>query len=183
MNIAGCAQNQNVQWSAHRKLSWNDFSKVPDSAEVGYQQWFTAVTQTSYAHSATQKNNKIIVQLKTIFHKELSKVKSEIFARPDSVRQQLLAHEQLHFDLAEIYRRKMVQEIENAVLLNQYKKEIAKIVSKYQSEFNKEQLLYDRETMHGMDKTAQKEWASSIARQLQQSQNFSKTSIEKTIGK
>lgn len=175
--FAACAQTSVIKWSAGRKLTWKDFSRLSDSALPGNND---AVTHTYYAHTILVKNNRhrktANIHLYTGFSRN-SAVKYAIFALPEDRQDYLLNHEQKHFDLAEVFRRAMMQDISSKKFTRNYKEEIKAIVAKRQQAFNKEQLLYDRETEHGMNKAAQVLWNNAIAQQLTNSKKFAGTNI------
>lgn len=89
----------------------------------------------------------------------------------------LLNHEQLHFDLAEVYRRRMVKQIKQTKFSSNYKKEIAQIVNTQQAFFNQEQLKYDRETLHGKDKAEQAKWRQNIKNELLNTIKYAQTKM------
>lgn len=78
----------------------------------------------------------------------------------------LLAHEQLHFDIAEVYARRLEKKLNDMKL----KRREARIAKKLHDQYNNEQLQvqarYDEETIHGLSKPIQARWAELVAQHL-----------------
>ena len=182
LHFSSCGQADNIRWSNDRKLRWSDFTQVSDTANIGDNKYFSAVTRTYYSHSISEENNSkksIGINLYTSFHKGLSAMRKNVYAKPDSVQTRLLNHEQKHFDLAELYRRNMVQKIQETHFSSSYAEEIQKIIEQKQKAFNLQQLFYDYETMHGVNKAAQKGWDRYIETTLDSLKAFSNNKIIK----
>lgn len=80
----------------------------------------------------------------------------------------LLAHERLHFDIAEIYGRKIRKQIaamgEKGVKdLSEYRKAIKYLLGK----FKEKSFEYDEETRHGTDASEQRRWQIFVSSELQ----------------
>lgn len=96
------------------------------------------------------------------------------WVRPGAELPALLAHEQGHFDLAEVYRRLLKEALSRLTVqgedkasakrrLEERAKEIAQgILARLEAA----QLRYDEETVHGTDPAAQSTWLSQIQRWL-----------------
>ena len=85
----------------------------------------------------------------------------------------VLAHEQGHFDLAELYARKLNK------ALREYKynertvsKDVNRIYDNLMQEHHKIQNDYDFETDHSLKKAEQKEWFAKIAGELKSHANY-----------
>lgn len=82
---------------------------------------------------------------------------------------QLLEHEQLHFDLAEIAARrirKRFDETKGACADPGGTEEFQHVVAQTDRELQDEQREYDRETRHGTNAAAQDQWRRKIRQQL-----------------
>jgi hypothetical protein len=80
----------------------------------------------------------------------------------------ILTHEQLHFDLAELYARKLRKHI--AELRQNHNSEIyeySNIVAKIYEEWTQATNKYDQETFHGESKSKQEEWNEKIAKDME----------------
>jgi predicted secreted Zn-dependent protease len=80
----------------------------------------------------------------------------------------LLSHEQLHFDITELFVRKLRKQL--ASLGNDCQK-LNDYVEKYYNENYKEyvayQAAYDRESEHSIDKKKQAYWEQKVAQELE----------------
>ena len=77
--------------------------------------------------------------------------KQKSWTKSDAI--ELLAHEQLHFDIVEVYVRKIRKFAQEAFDRNQRSQQyITKQITKLQSEYKKTQTKYDSETKHGIVK-------------------------------
>ena len=82
---------------------------------------------------------------------------------------QLLAHEQLHFDLTEIAVRrirKRFEELKDACAEPGGSEIIPGEIEKIDRDLQEEQRRYDRETAHGVNAAAQAKWAEKIRKLL-----------------
>ena len=82
---------------------------------------------------------------------------------------QLLEHEQLHFDLAEVAARrirKKFEESKNVCSEPGGTEDFQGFIAEVDREFQEEQLRYDRETAHGINASAQDHWRRRIRQQL-----------------
>jgi hypothetical protein len=86
---------------------------------------------------------------------------------------QLLDHEQLHFDLAEIAARKIRRRFEgfkDSCLDGDSTEPIQTMVADVDRELQEEQHRYDRETNHGVNVRMQDQWRRKILAQLKSSE-------------
>ena len=82
---------------------------------------------------------------------------------------QLLAHEQLHFDLTEVAARNVrsrLSEFKAACDEPGAMEPIRQIVADIDQELQEEQRRYDRETAHGINARAQETWARKVKQML-----------------
>lgn len=82
---------------------------------------------------------------------------------------QLLEHEQIHFDIAEVTVRKIktrFAEFKNACADADGTEPIQQMVSEIDRELEEEQQRYDRETAHGINERAQEQWRRRVRAML-----------------
>lgn len=134
-----------IRWSDER-LTWEDFQGVPNAASAG-----DAATAIRIKAEPFYRKKKLNYSI----HADFIPSKSWYRFKTDA----LLGHEQLHFDLAELYARKARQKVaelqekgENDI--DVYNAEIQKILN----ESNDADRNYDRETLHGSLLKAQESW-------------------------
>lgn len=143
-----------IEWKEHEKLSWELFNGKP--AEDSFGDAGTAVKIKAQPHVV---HGEIYYSVYALFNRKKSwcKGKSE----------ELLAHEQLHFDIAELTARKVRRAVEqmqddNISDIKMYNKTIKKILIK-SNDFDAQ---YDKETFHGLVQKKQQEWQENVSEQL-----------------
>lgn len=147
-------QGNLIPWKADRKLTWADFKAKPllgtDNA---------ALTSSNINFSFGYGTKGFTYSISCNFDKSRSwaRVKTDY----------ILAHEQAHFDIAEIFARKLNRD------LSKYKynektasNDINKIYETLMTDHHQMQLLYDRETNHSISEDKQKEWLKKVNEQL-----------------
>lgn len=151
-----CEEDQIICWSKNRKLLWSDFKKV----KVNDKESFDALTY-SYIH---------VIPLS-----KSEKPDYKVFAKFDRIKswvndnrsKELLDHEQLHFDISELYTRKIRKGIDSLHLFGvSDKKKYIKLINELMSKCNKTNDFYDQETYHGSYDEMQKIWELRISEEL-----------------
>jgi len=158
-----------IEWNEHYKLSWEHFESTVDDDIFG-----DAGTAVKIMAKPYFVGNNIEYNVYTLFDRQ----KSWVFEKDEA----LLAHEQLHFDIAELYARKIRKKVEELRKrkvkdLSDYNKAINKILE----ESNEVDMQYDLETLHGGIKMKQAEWNEKIARELDALEAYKKQ--KKVIGR
>jgi hypothetical protein len=174
-----------IEWSSERRLRREDFQGRPPVA--------AAIASTSRIHIDTSwecNNGRLIASARATFDSSQSwwrAGQANIWGDLDGVRDasraqlearrsagqrdaQLLAHEQLHFDLAEVAARKIrarFVEFKNACAAAGGTEPIQRMVADIDQELQEEQVRYDRETAHGVNAPAQDQWAQRVRKLLQ----------------
>jgi hypothetical protein len=90
-----------------------------------------------------------------------------------------LKHEQIHFDICELYARKLRQKFTetNFAKVKSLDNETTKMYTKISSELFKEEEKYDKDTEHGLNSAKQKIWDADIKAKLKELEAFSKSNI------
>jgi predicted secreted Zn-dependent protease len=79
----------------------------------------------------------------------------------------LLAHEQLHFDIAEVFARKLRLKLSQlSYSPENYQEKMDGVFEKILAEMEEIHDRYDRETEHGLDEKAQQKWAQMVEKKL-----------------
>jgi hypothetical protein len=154
-------QARHLAWKSKEPLQWVHFQGKPEADDhvhgaVTYAGIELVVDQVSFP------GGNVRFKAHAIFDQKRSWVKA---GEPDNT---LLAHEQLHFDITEVYARKLMHKL-NELRLS--KKDKA-IVKKWQNRYWQAQLnaqkLYDRESVHGLHVEQQKAWRNLVDEELRQ---------------
>ncbi len=158
--IAQNSDEELLDWSSSRKLTWADYKARPNPASDAAASTTTYLA-ISYDISSTSFSYKI--------ESRFSKTKSWGFHKTDYI----LSHEQGHFDIAEIFARKLHQKMsEYKFNKKTYQRELKKIYDDVTKEKEEMQNRYDRETNHSIRKEAQAEWLKEIAKMLEDSADW-----------
>ncbi len=148
-----------IQWKENSSLKYSDFKSKPYGS-------FQGNTYAGITLDFTQDEKGIHLFLFTIFFCKHS------FLKDTSIN--LLNHEQLHFDITEIYKRKLLQQLSQKDFSKEKNSSavIQKIYNQVNEEMNKEQDRYDKETNHGIISAKQNQWIDSVRAQLKALSNF-----------
>lgn len=162
------AASDQLSWNEFYKLQWYDFQGAPDKDSHG-----DAATAVSIKAKPFLVKNEINYDVVAIFNRSKSWVRD----RSPS----LLAHEQLHFDIAELYARKIRKKIRDlkANGVDDIKTYNAAIKALLQ-ESNEVDIQYDIETLHGAMSKRQAAWAENVAEELARLERFKK--VRRVIG-
>ena len=153
-------QESFITWNDKKPLQWLDFSgPVKDSstfdaesfAEVKFTYTFNNLSDFKFEVNAT-------------FNKNTSWYKKEMQSLS------LLKHEQLHFDIAELFAKKLKDEFDNYVYTANFRSEIAAIFEKKKVQYHLMQDKYDEETSHSLNAEKQRQWEFAIRDELRKMQ-------------
>lgn len=145
-----------LKWNKYRKLTWDDYKAAPDTAS-GFAASTTTYLNADYVFSQDGFTFKI--------HSAFSKTNSWGYSKTSYV----LKHEQGHFDIAEIFARKLYKELKAYQYNPQTcKQDVSAIYERITGEKAKLQDKYDTETNHSLDKEKQKEWLKKIELMLEE---------------
>ena len=86
--------------------------------------------------------------------------------RPEVANANILSHEQLHFDISELFARKMRSKIKVFRFTSEVKAEMKGIYEEILRELRDFQTKYDDETNYSRDVEKQNEWNSMISEAL-----------------
>lgn len=149
-------RKENIEWSKDRPLKWQDFPfiklKTPGKE----------LALTSVKHSVTGRMNhgKPDFEVKVIFVTQDSWT-------TDTTNMRLLAHEQLHFDIGELFRRKIEQKVKRLRGSGEKQRAIYRYaIRKLLSDFRNFSVEYDKETDHGNKYEEQLKWESKVWEEL-----------------
>ena len=155
-----------ISWSKDYQLTWDDFKGIPDNSDH-----LDAYTMLGLSLEVMgQEENVVELGVFGYFEKNKSWVKV------DEKTDHLLAHEQKHFDLCEVYRRVLVKKLEakKSYSFDKFSDQIGKIFNDVFEDYTKEQARYDEETNHSQKKDAQKRWNKFISKELSRLKKYDK---------
>ncbi|MBQ4822480.1 hypothetical protein [Aquimarina sp. MMG016] len=147
-------------WDANSKVTWSDFEgDIPE--DIGFMK---AVTSSKISIKSNFYEGEIP---KYIVRSYFDKSKS--WTITDS--EEHLIHERLHFDITELYARKIRQKIDSLFKIEEknvlcYKKMYEKILNDYEEA----QFQYDNESYS--DRVKQLEWQEKVAKELEELKKY-----------
>lgn len=152
-----------IVWNSTYKLTWNDFQGKTDSINFGK-------AKTSYRiriipkEVTVDENDNIYGYEKMTVQAEFDKKNSWSMAKFDTI---VLNHEQLHFDIAELFARKVRKQFyENKVAQKAKYETYWSGYTKLWNECKKLQREFDYETNHGRNKEQNKLWKELVVSEL-----------------
>ncbi|MEM7585813.1 MAG: DUF922 domain-containing protein [Acidobacteriota bacterium] len=156
--------------TTHRQITWDDFKGRLTRTQVEQAQISTAIQTAPFEVKMTRLNKGfwVAAPLALEFYAAMSKVQSGAgkAARTD----QLLAHEQGHFDLTEIMARRLGHKLVGVEAHGETSAQArAALIEKVErahrvtvDELNAWQAEYDRATHHGVHRRQQRQWTKKI---------------------
>jgi predicted secreted Zn-dependent protease len=143
-----------IEWG--KPVSYSDFESSPPKADTAAAN----ISVTILLGYSNTKSGELKFRVVAVMDKDQSWMKKEF--RKDHI----LKHEQGHFDIAEIYAKKL----DSALKKKRYTaKDVAilnALYDDYLGQMNELQLRYDQETKGGWDGLAQSKWRRFIFREL-----------------
>lgn len=144
-----------LPWSNDRRLTWDDFQSAADETEPLH-----AMTSTNIAVKANCQGNTMTFEVTCLF------ALSESWSK-NKVSDDLLHHEQMHFDLTEVYARQLRYKLTQMKgLCTGDRSKFNAAINKIFAEWKNEQERYDTESNHGLDDVKQQYWSQQIAVRL-----------------
>lgn len=157
-----------VYWNQDSTLIWEDFQGIPDTSSQ-----LSAYSTFSLPFGFTSDGEgEIWVTLKVFLAKKDSWV---IKAEENDL---LLKHEQVHFDIAELYRRKIIKALKNTSLTKiNYMQKINDIINRYwTNEYKSRQNEYDKDSDYSRNIKGQIKWTKLIKKEIQEYDDY--TAVE-----
>lgn len=139
-----------IEWSPSRKLSWSDFQGAPDPSSSN-----AALTHSGINVEFGYNRSTLTHAIKCRFNKSLSwgRIKNDY----------ILNHEQGHFDISEGYARMLHKSLKEYVFNSKtVSSDLNKIHSNVMQQHVKMQQQYDLQTNHSLNAEKQKEWNIKI---------------------
>ena len=152
-----------ILWG-EREITWDDFNGRPD-----YTVQYAAITSTmTVLRNIKSYRDSVEVAVETFFLKEKSWIKQEMLS------EQLLRHERTHFNIGELYSRKVRKLYSSSIYpLSKFQNTIIEQKSKLNAEKKKLNEQYDSETNYSKNDSVQKIWDKRIKHELDELHEFS----------
>lgn len=158
-----------ILWDESRMLTWDDFKGKPEKRFAAASTSYDIIKTVNKGAAKT-----VFVKIEAMFFCESS------WKKKSWVNQQVLEHEQKHFDIVELYARKLRKLIKQGTytsLANVETKADAfyKIIDK---EMDKYHDLYDEETDGSMNGDKQREWQTKIMKEIKVLDAYKETTLQ-----
>jgi hypothetical protein len=153
---------QRIYWDEDRKLTWSDFkSNINRKGGDNVVAYTNCGWIYSYEKSSDPKAP-VKIKVETVFN--VGKSWKDVKRINDYV----LLHEQKHFDVAEVFARKLRKEISEKIKTSSdFDKYFKGIYNRILKEYQDFQRAYDGETKNGMVEEKQSEYNRIIAEELE----------------
>lgn len=149
-----------IDWNAKRQLTWADFKGNPNPSSDA------AASTTTYLgieYNISSKGFSYDIQCRFSRTRSWGKSKTDY----------ILKHEQGHFDIAELFARKLHKEMgEYKFNKNTFKSDLRVIYERVSKEKEEFQNRYDRETDHSRRSVRQSEWNVMIKDLLEEYEDY-----------
>ncbi|GEQ86700.1 hypothetical protein ULMS_22080 [Patiriisocius marinistellae] len=157
------AQNENEkkEWKEGERLAWEDFKGVSENI-AGYVASTNSGISFSYGMQSRDGVIKINYDIKTHFYPNAS------WFKKGQVNEHILLHEQAHFDISELFARKLKMKFASLAQDETFKNKAAKIYKENEKSRVDFQNKFDKETDHSKNIEQEKKWESYIAAQLKE---------------
>lgn len=151
-----------VEWSSKKKLDWSDFEALPDKR----YKHIAALTSSAIWYSQYCDNGYIKYEVKAEFRK------NESWVRDEARNEYYLDHEQLHFDITELFARKLRAALADFNFECEQADEFERIASRVSDEWALLQKKYDLETHFSQDMRMQSDWYTYVHVLLNQYKDY-----------
>ena len=151
-----------LYWNPDYRLTWNDFAGYP----AVHQDHISAMTASGIVHYKGCNDGFINYKVQAYFERKESWVKVE------ALTDHHLTHEQIHFDITELYARKLRKALSERKFKCGEENQFEKFIAGYTDEWQRAQSDYDLETEHSLKPKEQEEWYHNINHELSQLEEY-----------
>lgn len=166
-------ESDRLQWKASEKLVWADFQGVPDYGNDK----IAALTSSAilYRHYCAE-DGKLAVSVEAVFRK------ADSWVKPEAMTPHYLEHEQLHFDITELYARKLRKEFAKYDFECSEKWHLERVANQVLADWRNKEKEYDWDTKYSLDEPRQRKWLFKVEMMLMNTHNLSlKEKVEPII--
>jgi len=159
-----------IYWNDWYRLEWSDFQASPKEETT-----VAALSSIGLPYSySTDGEGELLLTINVCF------IKNESWSKPSERNNLLLQHEQIHFDIAELHRRKIVKAILDANFTKKnYKEKLNEIINQiWRRDYKLMQNRYDKDTNFSNVVKEQINWNKFINQQLRNLKEFDFTEVE-----
>ncbi len=152
--------NEFIAWTPSQRLNWEDFQCEPQHGTDA-----VASTSTSLGIDYQMQNGKLVYHITCNF----SRAKSWGLMKTDYI----LAHEQGHFDITEIFARRLNEALQQYEFNKRtFRNDINDIYQSIVNEKESYQKLYDGDSDHSRNRKEQYDWLAKIQKLLDETEPY-----------
>jgi len=161
------SNEESMTWTETKKLNWSDFKSAPDPNSDAVALTASGIT-FGYSIRTTTRNR--VVDYKATVESHFYPNKSwYLKGKADD---HILAHEQLHFDITELYARMFREQLSKLKPNQNLKSQLRRLHKSTNEALDKTQKRYDLECNHSMNPEMQKKWELFIELELKKLDMF-----------
>ncbi len=148
-------EEKRIKWRDGGKLTWDDFQAYPDYEDFQ----IAALTSSAISYRYYCMDDKLHVTVDAIFRKE------ESWVKPEAMTPHYLEHEQLHFDITELYARKLRKALKQEFKCYE-KWKLEQIATEHLAAWRAAEKEYDLKTSYSLNEAKQGEWFIKVSNDL-----------------
>ncbi|MBL0883380.1 MAG: hypothetical protein IBJ16_08575 [Chitinophagaceae bacterium] len=160
------AQQDTLVWNAGAELKWSDFKGIPDK-----RSHYAALTHAEIRYTVTFFKGLARFDFSNIFLKKASWTKN-------NTNLDLLQHEQIHFDIAELHKRLFIGLLYTRDFRNHnFEKEVKLLGDSINIARNKMDEQFDQDVLYINDRNRLVKWQTKINKELDRLKSYDRNSI------
>lgn len=160
------ADDEVISWQDSSKLTWNEFKATPKKNLSAVALTASGIT---FEYSVKEKNSQIVsfnAKVDAYFYPNKSWVNKK------DATDHILAHEQLHFDITELYARKFRMQISQLKISKNLKSQLRDLHIDINNRLAVAQNLYDKESDNSVNMEYQAKWNTYVKEELAKLESY-----------
>ncbi len=168
VSFLNAQESETIAWGEDVELSWDHFLAQP----MG-EMPFNALTSARpvIEMKTKQAGQDVSMDFSIVTHF----FPNESWAQEKNGPDFLLTHEQIYFDIAELFSRKLRSEVQNYAFTSNFLDEYQSIYNRLITEKNDYQALFNFDTKYGGEVKELKKWEKKIEKELKGLSDYSET--------
>ena len=165
-NTVANAQQDTLVWNRGAALKWSDFKGLPDK-----QSHYAALTHAEIRYTVTMIKGLARFDFANLFLKKASWTKN-------NTNLVLLQHEQIHFDIAELHKRLLIELLYTRTFKSKYfERDVKLLGDSINAARNKMDEQFDQDVLYSDDKNRLVKWQNKINKELDRLKSYDRNSI------
>lgn len=164
--VINSTNEDTMTWNESRKLHWADFKANPNQDSGAVALTASGIT---FGYSVKTSGERI-VDFSTSVEAHFYPNKSWYLKEKGNA--YILGHEQLHFDITELYARMFREQLTQLVVNQNAKEQMQRLHTAINDALNETQKRYDAQTNHSMNIASQQKWEAFIEEELKKFHDY-----------